>query len=124
MNETNWKDAECFEDWTLTENESAQNLQKVVKQLEGKISNLEITKAELLELMKEKDAPNDKPKLICNLCCEEGSANWWRNRQNRAQNQGFRHAFKGSKRRNRKCKRKNQENNQEDDKEKREVKVF
>ena len=128
MNETNWTDADCFEDWTLTEKEGAQNLQKVMKQLESKISNLEITEAELLELMKEnrqcKDAPNDKPKLVCNLCYEEGSADWWRNRQNRAQNQGFRHVFKGNKRRNRKNKQKNKENKQEDDQEKREVKVF
>ena len=128
MNETNWSDADCFEDWTLTENEGAQNLQKLVKQLESKIANLEINKAELLELMKEnrqcKDAPNEKPKLICNLCCEGGSANGWRNRQNRAQNQGFRHAFEGNKRRNRKNKQKNKENNQEVDQKKREVKVF
>ena len=127
MNQTNWTDADCFEGWTPTENESAQNLHKVMKQLESKISNLQITKAELNELMEEnrqsKDAPNAKPELICNLCCEEGSANWWRNRRNRAQKQRL-IVFKGNKRRNRKNKQKTKEDNQQDDQEKREVKFF
>ena len=48
MNETNWTDAECFEDWTLTENKDTQSLRIVLEKIEGIIPVLENTKACIL----------------------------------------------------------------------------